>query len=71
MIKSGKKVRGSSRPKFNDDTQSQISMNSNISGMSRKTNVSLIDLGSITSLGSGGSKKLPGQKSLKQAAERR
>jgi hypothetical protein len=44
-------------------------MVSNVSGMSRKSAVSLLDIGSITSIGS--SKKLPGERGLREAAERR
>jgi hypothetical protein len=43
-----------------DDTRSMISMDSNLSGMSRKSNVSLLDMGSIMTAGTGASKKLPG-----------
>ena len=76
VIASGKKPRGLSKNKLSglniqDDTRSQISMSSNISGLSRKSNVSLLDIGSIASIGTGGSRKLPGERGLRQAAERR
>ena len=50
-------------------------MTSNITGISRRSAVSLIDLDSITSGGisqlNNAAKKMPGEKSLKANAERR
>jgi len=48
-----------------------ISMQSNISGLSRKSGISLLDMSSIASLGGASGKKLPGTRGLKEAAERR
>ena len=56
-------------PGLNDDAKSFISMQSNITGLSRKSAVSLLDLESITSFGE--NKKLPGESGLRQAANRR
>ena len=53
---------------MHDDTQSMISMQSNLTGFSRKSGVSMIDIDSIVSTGS---RKAPGEKGLKAAAERR
>lgn len=47
-----------------------MSFQSNISGISR-SGLSMIDMGSITSGMTGKSGKLPGQKGLRDAAERR
>lgn len=65
---SGPKVRGLSKNRLKE-FDDQRSMVSNVSGMSRKSAVSLLDIDSITSIGS--SKKLPGERGLRQAAERR
>jgi len=48
-----------------------LSMDSNVSGISRRTNVSLINMDSIISGDSSQKRVLPGEKGLKQAAERR
>lgn len=56
-------------PGMNDDAKSIISMQSNITGLSRKSAVSLLDLESITSFGD--NKKLPGESGLRAAANRR
>jgi hypothetical protein len=57
-----------------DDTRSMISMQSNISAVSRRSGVSLLDMDSIVSLGAGASgtgKARPGIGGLRDAAERR
>ena len=58
-----------------DDQRSIISMKSNITGISRRSAVSLIDLDAITSGGishiTNAAKKMPGEKTLKANAERR
>ena len=64
VISGGKNAKNKMR-EFDD----QRSMMSNVSGMSRKSALSLLDIDSITSVGS--SKKLPGERGLRQAAERR
>ena len=55
------------------DAQSVISMGSNISNYSRKSGLSMLDMGSILSIGgtSKGSQKMPGIKSLRENAEKR
>ena len=74
VISSGKKPRGLSKNRLRelggmDDSKSVMSMQSNVTGISRKSAVSLIDIDSITSIGT--SKKLPGERGLRAAAERR
>ena len=69
-------VLAKNRPSYprQDDTTSMISMDSNISGFSRKSGVSLINMDSILSMGTGASgisRKLPGVKGLRANAERR
>lgn len=46
-----------------------MSMSSNLTGLSRKTGVSMLDLDSIASIGE--TKKLPGEKGLQANAKRR
>ena len=53
----------------NDDTRSMISMQSNLTGFSRKSGVSMLDMDSIVSFGD--FKKLPGEKGLQANAKRR
>lgn len=53
---------------INDDTRSMISMQSNLTGFSRKSGVSMLDIDSIVSTGS---KRAPGERGLKEAAQRR
>ena len=51
-----------------------MSMQSNISAVSRKSGISLLDMGSVLSLGAGASatgKGQPGIRGLREAAERR
>lgn len=54
VISSGKKnkkgIGASALARINDDTQSMMSLDSNISAMSRKSNLSMIDLDSITKI---------------------
>ena len=57
VISGGKKAKNKIR-EFD-----QQSMMSNVSGMSRKSALSLLDIDSITSIGS--SKKLPGERGLR------
>ena len=47
---------------FNDDTKSMVSMHSNLTGFSRKSAVSMLNLDSQEVFGDG--KKLPGEKGL-------
>jgi hypothetical protein len=54
---------------LNDDTRSVISMSSNLTGFSRKSGVSMIDLDSIVSIGE--LKKLPGERVMAENAKRR
>lgn len=54
---------------LNDDTRSVISMNSNLTGFSRKSGVSMLDLDSIVSFGE--LKKLPGERVMAENAKRR
>lgn len=74
VISSGKKKpRGggpAAPPRLNDDTQSMMSRDSNISAISRKSALSLIDMDSIASIASR-AKKLPGERGLRANAERR
>ena len=53
-----------------DENKSTMSFQSNLSGISR-SGLSMLDMGSITSGMTGKSGKLPGQKGLRDAAERR
>lgn len=66
VISAGKKMPG----RGIDETRSVISRDSNISAVSRKSAVSLIDLDSIASIASQ-AKKLPGERGLRANAERR
>lgn len=66
VISSGKKNRG----RLADDTRSIISMDSNISAMSRKSGISMIDMDSIASIAAQ-AKKMPGERGLRANAERR
>lgn len=72
VISSGKKKPrgGAAYPQLNDDAQSIMSRDSNISAISRKSGLSLLDMDSITSI-AGRGKKLPGERGLKANAERR
>lgn len=54
---------------FNDDTRSMISMSSNLTGLSRKTGISMLDVESISQMGE--QKKMPGDKGLQANAKRR
>lgn len=53
-----------------DDTRSMISMSSNLTGLSRKTGISMLDVESISQMGAE-QKKLPGDKGLHANAKRR
>ena len=55
---------------LNDDTRSMISMQSNLTGFSRKSGVSMLNMDSIVS-SFGDFKKLPGEKGLQANAKRR
>ena len=73
VISVGKKVPGRTefgKGRGTDDTRSMISMDSNISAMSRKSAVSLIDMDSIASMAAQ-AKKMPGERGLRANAERR
>jgi hypothetical protein len=59
---SGGKKRGGSKNRLRE-FDDQRSMMSNVSGMSRKSAVSLLDIDSITSITSG--KKMPGERGLR------
>lgn len=57
-----------------DDTKSMMSAMTNASAVSRRSGVSLLDIGSIASANPssmGGTKKLPGERGLRANAERR
>ena len=62
VISGGKGKRAISKNKLRE-FDDQKSMMSNVSGMSRKSALSLLDIDSITSIGS--SKKLPGERGLR------
>ena len=74
VISSGKKKTRGGVPtvltRLNDDTQSIMSRDSNLSAISRKSALSLIDMDSIASIASQ-AKKLPGERGLRANAERR
>ena len=73
VIDSGRKRRREHSARI-DDTRSMISAVTNASAVSRRSGVSLLDIGSIASANPstiGGTKKLPGERGLRANAERR
>lgn len=69
VISAGKKVPGR-LDRGIDDTRSEMSRDSHISTVSRKSTVSLIDMDSIASIATQ-AKKMPGERGLRANAERR